>query len=98
MDYDQIVERLIRDGYIVKEKPKAEGTNFYFSRAANHFELEYKKASKNAPRGGWGIAWDHIRKAVQWKYGASTAKQMPMDKIEEANDLAIRLIDELIKN
>ena len=94
MEYEEIVEKLLAEGYIVKkpETPQACPQTF-FKEAIEYMAHRYSFQSQY--NGGWGVAWDHIRKAVQWRYGASTVRQIPYDKKDEANAVAMKMIDAL---
>lgn len=91
MEYDELVKKLAEDGYI-QNKVGETNQNTYFKEALEHLRVKFDRRYKFF---GWGTAWDHIRKLVLFNYGVSKVKYLPLDKQEEANKLAIALIDTL---
>lgn len=96
-EYEELVERLAKDGYITKqtEEPKAVPQTF-FREALEYMQQKYNAADREGKYyGGWLSVWDHIRKAVLWSYNVTTVGRLPLEKQEEANRKAIKMIDAL---
>lgn len=91
MNYEEVVERLKADGYIKEKNDERTVPQTFFREAIAYMEQKYHNQRKY--HHGWSAAWDHIRKLVMWTYGVSTTRQIPFDKQQEANDLAMKLID-----
>lgn len=97
-EYEELVERLVKDGYITKrtEEPKAVPQTF-FREAIEYMQQKYNNDIVMMNHGGWGVVWDHIRKAVLWSYNVTTVGRLPLEKQKEANEKAMRMIDALFE-
>ena len=91
-EYEELIERLAKDGYIQKKGESKTVPQTFFKEAGAYMQQRYAASSIS---NGWGVAWEHIRKTVLWSYGVSTISQIPLEKKEEANERAIKLIDAL---
>ena len=93
MEYEEFLKKLIADGY-VKAKPEDPLTipQTFFKESIDYMSEKYKSRTRYCCD-GWGSTWDHVRKIVQWSYGAMTTKQIPHDKKQEANEMAMKIID-----
>lgn len=96
IDYEELVEKLEADGFI-KRKDKEVVPQTYFKQAIEHMSQKYSDNDSDAIHGGWGTAWDQVRKLVLWSYGARTVSWMKKEQQQEANDKAIALIDILFE-
>lgn len=107
-EYKELKERLAKEGLLVKKKTikgqsKLKQMHF-LERAYKHFrdrqEILYK-ISKDREWDDWtkhnlcliSYGWDNIRNLVCWAYGVNVIQDLPDDKQDEVNDLAIKIID-----
>ena len=93
MEYEELLKKLIADGYI-KEKPEDPLTNpqTFFRESIDYMRDKFSMRTRYCSE-GWGSTWDHVRKIVQWSFGVFTTKQIPHDKKQKANEMAMKLID-----
>lgn len=72
-------------------------------RAKDYFWDKYHTMTKEfefdnwSQKGMFSEDWNLIRKLVCHAYGVSIVKHIPADKLEEANNLAIKMIDMLFE-
>lgn len=97
-EYEELVERLAKDGYITKRTEEAKAVpQTFFREAIAYMEQRYNENNMLMNHGGWGSVWDHIRKAVLWSYNVTTVGRLSLDKQKEANEKAMRMIDALFE-
>lgn len=104
--YQEFKRRMNREGNPIGRRALAAQN---FSPAFEHFRHTYYKDSpdpynkiiawaepyKYGGHGKYlGLTWDDVRMFVCHVYGFKSPADIPEDKLEEANDLAIHIIDE----
>ena len=107
--YKDLRDRLEKDGLLVKKKDLIKGAAklkelHYLERAYKHFrdrqDILYK-ISMDKEWSDWtnhnlsliSYGWDNVRHLICWTYGVNIIRDLPYDRQDEVNDLAIKIID-----
>lgn len=106
--YEELKVCLSKEGSLVVKvhfKGTAKQKQMYFlERAYKHFrdrQAILYKISRSREWTDWtnhnlsliSYGWDNVRHIVCWSYGVNRIQELPDDKREEINDLAIEIID-----
>ena len=107
--YEEFKQRLSEEGLLVKKKKPAKGQSKikelrFLEKAHIHFKDRQKilyELSYSREWNDWtnhnlcliSYGWDNIRHLICWTYGVNVIKDLPDDKQDEINDLAIKIID-----
>ena len=109
--YEELKERLEKEGLVFKQKDSVKGDAKlkqmqFFNRAYRHFRQRQEVLHQISYKREWGdwtkhnlslicYGWDNVRHLVCWTYGVNVIQDLPDDKQDEINDLAIHIIDTL---
>ena len=92
-DYEELKARLLAEGLLIKTS-KAKQHEYF--RKFNDYMTDLHKSGSIKTLSGYGPIDSAIKNALRWVYNAKTINRMPDDCRDEANDLAIKIIDMLL--
>lgn len=91
-DYEELKARLLEEGYLIKTS-KAKQHEYF--RKFNDYMTGLFNGNEHDMI-GWGGLDMAVKSALRWVYNAKTIQKMPDDCKDEANDLAIKIVDMLL--
>lgn len=91
-DYEELKARLLEEGYLIKTSKAKQ--HEYFRKFNDYMTGLYKGKDHNMT--GYGSLDAAVKNALRWTYNSKTIQRMPDSCKDEANELAIKIVDMLL--